>query len=81
MHLAEHKLTEARRQHHRLVNCGYEQFNRTHLMADVTLPCTHGQALPKYPATHGGPASYDPLAWCLTRRTAMYRQRDAEASF
>jgi hypothetical protein len=34
-----------------------------------------------YLATHGGPASYDPLACCLTRRTAMYRERDAETSF
>jgi hypothetical protein len=35
----------------------------------------------KYLATHSGPASYDPLAYSPTRRTAMYRERGAETSF
>jgi hypothetical protein len=45
--------------------------------------CQHARENPqrKYLATHIGCASYDPLACTLTRRTAMYRERDAEASF
>jgi hypothetical protein len=52
------------------------------LAADVASPWRQrSRRRPKYLATLGGPASYDPLACCLTRRTVMYRERDAEASF
>jgi hypothetical protein len=47
----------------------------------VQLMLAQGRGPPEYRLAPDGRARYDPVARCQTRRTAMDRDRDAEASF